>query len=271
MLNIHGMHSEKTPARHRNPYSPGKRVTSRGRTSLRNGAILQLPSTPPGNWFLQSLRDRGAVQTLKVAVNVLADLSFDWKHGTDTMKWVDVDLFETPSKNKSRAVRYQATKVRPLAKLLGELQLPTTGSFVDLGCGKGRVLLIASQLGYRRVVGVEFCALLCRRARANVDRFRAQHPNCSPIDVIESDVALYRFAEDESVLFMYNPFDEVVMKQMMDNIRNSVRRMPREIWLIYNTPIQHETIQREGHFGRCEQYEIGGTTFHVYSRFNPRS
>jgi SAM-dependent methyltransferase len=266
MANIHSMRSGKTPTRRKNSYAFSKRVAPRGRR-----AILELPSMRPGNWLVQSLRDRGPVRTLKVAVNVLADLSFDWKHGTDTMKWVDVDLFETASQNKSRAVRYQATKVRPLAKLLGELRLPTTGSFVDLGCGKGRVLLIASQLGYRRVVGVEFCAHLCRQARENVDRFRARHPNCSPIDVIESDVALYRFAGDESFLFMYNPFDEVVLKQMMDNIRNSVRRMPREIWLIYNTPIQHETIQRKGDFGRCEQYEIGGTTFHVYSQFNPRS
>lgn len=225
----------------------------------------------PGNWLVQSLRDRGPVLTLKVAVSALADLSFDWKHGTDTMKWVEVDSFETASQNKPRAVCYQATKVRPLAKLLGKLQLPTTGSFVDLGCGKGRVLLIASQLGFRRVIGIEFCTRLCRQARENVHRFRARHPNCSVIDVIESDVALYEFAGDESVLFIYNPFDEVVMKQMMDNIRNSVRRMPRDIWLIYNTPIQHETIQREGDFGRCEHYEIGGTTFHVYSQFNPRS
>jgi SAM-dependent methyltransferase len=220
---------------------------------------------------VQSIRNRGPVLTLKVAVNVLADLSFDWKHGTDTMKWVDVNSFETASRNKSRAVPYQATKARPFAKLVKELRLPTEGAFVDLGCGKGRVLLIASRLGYNRVVGVEFCAHLCRHARENVDRFRARYPACSPIDVIESDVALYRFAGDESVLFIYNPFDEVVVKQMMDNIGNSVRKMPRDIWLIYNTPIQHATIQREGNFGRCEQYEIGGTIFHVYSQFNPES
>lgn len=264
------MHSTETPARRKNSYSLSERVGGRGRILRRNRVMLEIPSTHPGNWLVQSLRDRGPVRTLKVAVNVLADFSFDWKHGTDTMKWVDVDLFETASQNKSRAVRYQATKVRPLAKLLRELRLPTAGSFVDLGCGKGRVLLIASQLGYRRVVGVEFCAHLCRQARKNVDRFRLRHPSCSPIEVIESDVALYRFAGDESVLFMYNPFDEVVMKQMMNNIGDSIRRIPRPIWLIYNTPLQHETIQQNGNFGRCKRFEIGGTNFHVYSDFNPR-
>jgi SAM-dependent methyltransferase len=265
------MHPGEKPARRKNPRTRNKRVVSLGRTLRRDPVMLELASIRPGIWLVQSLRDRGPVRTLKVAVNVLADLSFDWKHGTDTMKWVDVDFFETASQNKSRAVRYQATKVRPLAKLLSKLRLPTTGSFLDLGCGKGRVLLIASQLGYRRVVGVEFCSHLCRQARQNVDRFRTQHPDCSPIDVIESDVALYRFAGDESVLFMYNPFDQVVVKQTMDNVRTSVRMMPRDIWLIYNTPLQHETIQQQGDFGRCQRYEIGGTTFHVYSQFNPRS
>jgi len=232
---------------------------------------VAIPFTRPGNWLAHSLRNRGPVRTLKVAFNLMADLPFDWKHGTDTMKWVNVNSFETKSLNKSRAVRYQPTKVRPLAKLLARLRLPTAGSFVDLGCGKGRVLLIASQLGYRRVVGVEFCARLCRQARENINRFRARHPHCSPIDVIESDVALYKFTGDESVLFMYNPFDKVVMKQMMDNIRTSVRRSPREIWLIYNTPLQHEIVQQEDDFGRCEQYEIGGTLFHIYSQFNFRT
>jgi hypothetical protein len=98
-----------------------------------------------------------------------------------------------------------------------------------------------------------------------------RHRDFSPVDIIESDVALYRFAGNESVLFMYNLFDQVGMKRMLDHIRNSVRRTPHDIWPIYDTPVNHDAIQRKAISGRCEQYEIGNTNFRVYSRFNPWS
>jgi SAM-dependent methyltransferase len=122
-------------------------------------------------WLFRSLQKRGLLRTIKVACSVAADFSFDWRHRTETMRWAPAHAFETFSHNKVYATNYQATTVRPLVRLLRKLQLPTQGTFVDLGCGKGRVLMIASEFGFRRVVGVEFCAELCRQARANASCF----------------------------------------------------------------------------------------------------
>ena len=95
-------------------------------------------------WAVNSMRGRGLMQTMKVAANVVVDLSFDWRHGTSTMRWVDADDFGEVGENVVYSEKYAATKARPLWTLLSSLDLPRNGGFVDLGAGKGRVLLIAA-------------------------------------------------------------------------------------------------------------------------------
>ncbi len=213
----------------------------------------------------ESLRQKGLIGTLKSAVRILADYRFDLKYGTDTMQRVEVGSFDTDSGNKPHATRYQATKTRPLLKLLHELPLPREGVFVDLGCGKGRVLLIAAQLGFRKVVGIELCADLCRRARKNLELFSRKHPASSPIEVVETDAAHYEFTGDENVFFLYNPFDAVVLEQVLANIAKSVQKTPRDIWMIYNNPVEHNLIQKNGLFSNYRRYELEGEIFHVYA------
>ena len=69
-------------------------------------------------WALNSVRGRWVVQTMKVAASVVADLSFDWQHGTSTMRWVDAEDFGAVGHNLLYSEHYRATKARPFWKLL---------------------------------------------------------------------------------------------------------------------------------------------------------
>lgn len=214
--------------------------------------------------IFRSLHRDGLFETLKSAARTFHDCRFDWKYGTDTLRRVEVNEFDTESCNKVHAKFYQATRIRPLMKLVGELGLPKNGVFVDIGCGKGRVLLIAAQLGFKRVVGIEFCARLCQVARKNADIFTAKVPASSPIEVIESDVTNVDFKGDENIFFLYNPFDAAVLEQALANITNSILKIPRDIWLIYNNPVHHEMVQSNRLFQSCKLYKIEGEVFYVY-------
>jgi cyclopropane fatty-acyl-phospholipid synthase-like methyltransferase len=86
---------------------------------------------------------------MKVAFNVIADLEFDLRYGTDTMRRVEKDALPGSSS-------YSATKARGFRTLMRKLDLPKASVFVDLGSGKGRVLLLAAQYGFEKVVGVEY-------------------------------------------------------------------------------------------------------------------
>src|SRR5262245_13193868 len=115
----------------------------------------------PLKWAIESVRLRGVAQTASIAATVSMDLFFDLKYGTDTMRWVTREALSTTSQNKTHSAPYQATKARPLLRLLERLELPKDSAFVDIGSGKGRVLLIASQYGFRKIVGIEFSGTLC--------------------------------------------------------------------------------------------------------------
>ena len=112
---------------------------------------MRLPLT----WARRSLASRGLVRTSKVAGSALLDLSFDLRYGTETMRWVWVEDLGANSEHDVNAVGYRATKARSLQKLISKLDLPRDRAFVDLGSGKGRVLLLAAQLGFQKVVGVD--------------------------------------------------------------------------------------------------------------------
>jgi SAM-dependent methyltransferase len=217
------------------------------------------------NWALQSTKDKGIANTIKIACNVAMDLSFDWKYGTDTMRWVDRNALETRSDNRSHSAPYRATKVRPLLRLFKRLSVPRDVTFVDIGSGKGRVLLIASQFGFRKVVGIEFSGELCAIARQNVEAFSRKAKPHSSIEVIEADATRYQFQAGERVLFMYNPFDGFILAKVIENIRRSLAQNPRRIWLIYNTPLHHEVIKSAALFQSDSFYEIGGNHFRVYT------
>ena len=216
-------------------------------------------------WAVNSVRGRGLVQTMKVAASVVVDLSFDWQHGTSTMRWVDADEFGAVGDNLAYSEHYRATKARPLWTLLRSLELPRSSGFVDLGAGKGRVLLTAAEYGFRKIVGVEFSPKLCEYARQNIQIFKRRNGAPIEIDIVQSDATTYPIQPDQEVFFMFNPFGEVVMAQVLANLRRSVQVAPRKIWLIYNTPTQHDLIARTGIFRDQFYRNISGTHFRVYS------
>ena len=219
-------------------------------------------------WAAASIRNRGCMTTLQVAFSAATDVFFDWRYGTDTFQIVNIAELHSSSSNVSHAVRYQATKARPLRKLLRRLQLPRDAVFLDYGSGKGRALLLAACEGFKRVVGVDFSPRLCAVARLNVEIFRRKVRGLAPIEIVEGDAITHPLRHDENVFFFYNPFDEVVLARVVERICESVAAHPRTVWLIYCTPRHAEVIERSSLFIRREAFSFGGTEFRVYSNPN---
>ena len=134
---------------------------------------------------------------------------------------------EIKSENKSRGVRYEPTRARPLRRLLRVLNLPKDSVFVDLGCGKGRILLLACEYGFKRVKGVDFSPQLCEVAKKNLAIYKQKKGLGAEVVIMESDVVDYQLQDDENIFFMFNPFDKVVMERVVGNIAQSLRRNPR--------------------------------------------
>jgi predicted RNA methylase len=212
---------------------------------------------------INSLKNKGLKRSIQSLLSILEDYWFDLKYGVDTRHWVELDDLEIKTKNKEKGRRYQPTRVRDFNKLMNTLTFPSNSVFVDLGSGKGRVILMATKYGFKRVVGVEFSHNLCEIARKNLLLFRKKSRLDVDVDIIKSDVVDYEIKGDENVFFLFSPFGEFVTAEVLKNISVSLEKKPRRVWLIYNNPVHRNIVER--YFLKLTDYVYGGTEFIVYT------
>jgi SAM-dependent methyltransferase len=221
--------------------------------------------------FTTSIQKRGLLMTAALAVtkvgivcSKIGDRWFDFRHGTDTRRLIELEELDIASENKPLGMRYEVTRARPLKKLFAKLDFPKNGVFVDFGSGKGRVLMMAAELGFERIVGVEFSHELCDVARKNLAVFQAKTGLNVDIQVIEMDVVNYEVHSDSNVFFMFNPFDSEIMRIVVDKISKSVYDHPRNISLIYQYPECRDALDANESFELTSRHQWSGCEFLVY-------
>jgi Histone methylation protein DOT1 len=213
--------------------------------------------------LIDSLKYRGLNRSLQSILSIIEDYYFDLRYGTETKRWVELDKLDIKSENKKRGIRYEPTRVRHFRKLLNFLTFPNDSVYVDLGSGKGRLLFVASKYRFKRVVGVEFSHELCEIARKNLIIFRKKIVFDVEVEIIESDVVNYEIKNDENVFFFFNPFDEVIMNRVIKNIRTSLERNQRPVWLIYSHPVHRNPLDTA--FTKLTDYVYGSKEFAIYT------
>jgi SAM-dependent methyltransferase len=108
-------------------------------------------------------------------------------------------------------------------------------SFVDLGSGKGRALLLASGYPFREVIGVELSAELDRVARENIARY-ATPARRAPIMAIHGDAADFEWPPGPLLVYLWNSFTQPVMEQVFARLEASLKQVPRQLYLVYIHP-----------------------------------
>jgi SAM-dependent methyltransferase len=111
--------------------------------------------------------------------------------------------------------------------------------FVDVGSGKGRALLLASDYPFREIVGIELSPELNRVARANIARYadapgvRLHRP---PVITMQGDATEFLWPSGPLIVYMWNAFTRPVMERVFENLEASLARQPRELYLVYMHP-----------------------------------
>jgi hypothetical protein len=104
--------------------------------------------------------------------------------------------------------------------------------FVDFGSGKGRAVMLAAALPFKRVVGVEFAEALHRTAEENVEQYRKRKPGATRIELLCMDAVEYELPGEPLVLYFYEPFLETIMDSVMQRVRIAVERVPRPVYVV---------------------------------------
>jgi len=106
-------------------------------------------------------------------------------------------------------------------------------------------MVVAAFYGFKRITGIDFAESLCREADLNIEKIKPFFPETN-FQVICDDAVNYKIENDANVFFFFNPFDEVVMLQIVKNILFSFKQAQRKIYIIYINPLHKEIFLSAG-------------------------
>ena len=159
---------------------------------------------------------------------------FDQMHGVDTSGLVPAKHLVTGHANDEHVTAYYGVAPSILRALIGHWRetIPrhpiSRYTFVDVGSGKGRGLLVASEYRFHKVVGIELNPALAATARQNVAHWttsRAADPTSepiAPIEIVEGDALDFQFPATPVLLFLFHPFEAPVLRQLLRRIETQL-------------------------------------------------
>ena len=140
---------------------------------------------------------------------------------------------------------YEGAQWLPVRRALRRLGPGPRDVFVDLGSGKGRMLLIAGRLPYGRVIGVEIDEALGLCAQENI-RQAERRLRAAEITSVTASVLEWPVPDDLSVVFLFNPFMRQTFQRALERIIESYDRHPRDLRIMYCLPAEHDWLVSTG-------------------------
>ena len=123
-------------------------------------------------------------------------------------------------------------------------------TFVDIGAGMGRAMLLASELPFRAVVGVELNPTLVRVARRNLTAWRKAGRARAPLRLVCRDATEFAFPAGPCLAFMFNPFGGTVMRRLLKRMARDFARRRGPLDILYVNNEQESVLETQQGFVR---------------------
>ena len=231
-------------------------------------------------WWREQAREKGAASTTSLLVRKLwsfvrestpeqrrqryGDMEYDWEHRVNTtsgtVNWRArlLGLFHSP---------YQPTEPALFQEMMASLPIEFDQfTFVDLGSGKGRTLLMASEYPFMRIVGVELIAELHRAAQENIREYRSPTQRCSQIEAVCADASEFVFPGTPLVLYLFNPLPQAGLRRVMVSLDRNLSAHPRAVYVLYHNPLLERVLN-----GSAGLTKMGGTQQYSIYAFTGKS
>lgn len=118
-------------------------------------------------------------------------------------------------------------------------------SFVDVGAGMGRALLLASEFPFRSVLGIELNPTLARMARKNVRHWKAAGLASTPVRIVCGDAVDCKLPAGPCVVFMFNPFGAPIMRRLLKAWSKDVAERDCPLDILYVNNEQELVLRRQ--------------------------
>ncbi len=92
-----------------------------------------------------------------------------------------------------------------LPRVLRYIGVSESDTFIDFGCGKGRVVHQAARYPFRRVIGIEVVPELAEIAREAIATGKHRY-KCQDVQIVVADATEYEIPDDLTVAYFFRPF-----------------------------------------------------------------
>ncbi len=186
------------------------------------------------------------------------DAEYDWDYRVNTTSatvgWRERLLGQFHS-------AYQPTDPALFNEMMSGLKISFREfTFIDMGSGKGRVLLMAADYPFHRIVGVELFPALHRVAQENLKAYHSDSQRCFTLETVCGDAREFVFPPEPILLYLFNPLPERALIDVITNLDHSLGQSPRVVYVLYHNPLLEHVLIRHPAFSK-----IGGNG--LYSLF----
>lgn len=112
---------------------------------------------------------------------------------------------------------YALTQEKSFDNIMKQLDINSSDSFIDIGCGKGGCLLYASKYPFKRIAGVEIEESLYKIAKKNFVNLKMPQ-----VELYKADAITFSKYGEFSVFFLFNPFDKDIYEKVIDSVLSTL-------------------------------------------------
>lgn len=215
--------------------------------------IRRIVAKPPGQ-MLMSLRQKlsalGAKSGPAEVAKSIQPHPFDLRYGLDADASAS-DEIRSGAAADAYNTGYVPSPVSIARQAIGAVPDLDKAAFIDFGCGKGRVLALATEYPFRQVIGLELARSLCERARRNAASVARLHPDRAPIEVFEGDGMAFDLPPGMVVMYLYHPAFTALLRKLARRLVDHQARDPaNKVFVIYCNPAAAAAFDDQAGFQR---------------------
>lgn len=212
----------------------------------------------------KSVSANGILETVKLICSTLSDVNFDKEIGFSTQEPKLVPGEIEFSNQKLEGSLYLPARGRPFVKFLERQNFPKSYTFVDIGCGRGRVLWLAKTFGFAKVTGIEIDEELALAAKRNL--IAKGLIEGTDFDIHAMNAADFIATDEKNIFFFYGPYiSDKHLEAALTNLTRKKRENGDEQYMIYHCNIcENSPLDRNKEFQKIADERVMGNRYFIY-------
>ncbi len=176
---------------------------------------------------------------------IIREIRGERKYNIDTTGADELNNLRDSGVDTSHATIYMPVSYDILESILKKLSEMGCKQLTDIGCGKGRALCVAAHYGIHNLKGIDISKEFCNTAKSNLKK-TSEIIRGINYEIKNDDAFYFEISKDTECVFLFNPFDEIIMSGVIQNILKSIKLKPRPFIIVYMNPLYENQFIETG-------------------------